>query len=53
MTSISVDGEVKTPRFCAGNEKDNRSPGRALYPIDFDNVATSPSRVLVTMIESS
>ena len=53
MTSISVDGDGRTPRFCAGREKLSTSPGKALYPMDFDRVATSPSRVLVTIIESS
>ena len=33
MTSISVAGEVNTPRFCAGMENESISPGNAAYPM--------------------
>ena len=52
MTSISVAGEVSTPRFCAGIENDSKSPGNAPYPIAWFNVTVSAPRVRVTMIES-
>ena len=52
MTSISVAGEVSTPRFCAGIDNVSKSPGNAAYPIAGFNVTVSVPRVRVTIIES-
>ena len=52
VISISVDGEVSTPRFCAGIWNSSVSPGRALYPLAWDNIVVSSPLILVTIIES-
>ena len=52
MTSISVAGELSTPRFCAGIENVSTSPGRAAYPMAWFRVTVSVPRVRVTIIES-
>ena len=52
VTSIVVAEDASNPLFCVGIENDSKSPGKALYPIDFVKIESTPSLVRVTIIAS-